>query len=386
MTPSGPPRPTECLGAPLPARAAGTPGPYKLGPEAHGLPGYWPTAGWQMQPPEMLGLDPAKLMAAADFSTQFSTTQAVVVIRHGYIALEKYVGSFGMSSTHESYSMAKSFASALIGIAIGEGKLKSTDEKICTYYPEDWDCADPSDPRSRITVEHAMNLNTGLRWSENWRSDASGTNDAFNPSLLSTVLARQSVEEPGVNKRYSTGDPALLTGVLQETTGMSAFNYGKMKIFDVIGAGSVRWNSDAGGRTTTYAGLQANARDYAKFGYLYLQRGQWEGKQVVPMDWIDRTTQAAKPCEDWNQWLWHVNPPIRLGTQPASCDSFYCTPTAVADLPPEAYFAEGINGQFIFIIPSADMVVVRLGMDSSGSEHWDDFARGFLSAMLDAVK
>ena len=132
--------------------------------------------------------------------------------------------------------------------------------------------------------------------------------------------------------------------------------------------------------------MQANARDYAKFGYLYLNRGMWDGKQIVPAEWIERTTQATKRCEDWNQWLWHVNPPIRLGTQPTTCSDFYCTPTAVADLPPEAYFAEGINGQFIFVVPSADLVIVRLGMDGSGSERWDDYARGFLGAVLGALK
>jgi CubicO group peptidase (beta-lactamase class C family) len=249
-----------------------------------------------------------------------------------------------------------------------------------------WDCAATSDPRSRITIEHAMNLTTGLRWTEDWRSDASGTNDAFNPNLLDTVLSREAVEEPGKNKRYSTGDPALLSGILLQATGMSAYQYAKTKVFDVIGATSIRWNSDSRGRTTTYAGLQATARDYAKYGYLYLRRGEWDGKQVVPAEWIDRTTQAGKPCQDWNQWLWHVNPPLRLGAQSPDCDSLFCLPTDIADLPPEGFFAEGVNGQFVFVLPSADLVIVRLANDMPGSEHWDEFARGFLSAILDALK
>jgi CubicO group peptidase (beta-lactamase class C family) len=378
-------RPKECRGLTLPPRAIGTNGPFMVGPEAGGLPAYWPTTDWKTEMPDKLGFDPAKLMAAADFKTQFSNTQAVFVVRHGYVALEKYSGGQSATSTHESYSMAKSFASGLIGIAISEGKIPSTDKKICETYPMQWDCSDTRDPRSRITIEHSMNLTTGLRWTEDWRSTASGTNDAYSVNMLDTVLARESVEEPGKTKRYSTGDPALLSGVLQEATGMTAYAYGKAKVFDVIGASSIRWNADNMMRTTTYAGLQASARDYARYGYLYLRRGEWDGKQVIPADWVDRTTIAKNPCEDWNQWLWHINLPTRLGTQDPACAGLFCLPTEYANLPPDGFMAEGVNGQFVIVIPSADLVIVRLASDQAGSDHWDDFARGFIGAMLDAI-
>jgi CubicO group peptidase (beta-lactamase class C family) len=383
--PTQPTVPTECRGIKMPPRALGKPGPFMVGPESAGLPAYWPTTEWKTETPDKLGFDAAKLMQAADFKTQYSNTQAVFVVRHGYVALEKYTGT-SATATHESYSMAKSFASGLIGIAIGEGKLPSTDMKVCESYPMQWNCGDMMDPRSRITIEHAMNLMTGLMWTEDWRSTASGTNDAYNLNLLDTVLSRKSVEEPGKTKRYSTGDPALLSGILQQATGMTALAYGKSKVFDVIGASSIRWNADSKGRTTTYAGLQATARDYAKYGYLYLQRGKWDGKQVIPAEWVDRSTIVKNPCEDWNQWLWHINPPTRLGAQEASCDGLFCLPTDYADLPPDGFFAEGVNGQFVFIIPSSDLVVVRLAADQAGSEHWDEFARGFLGAVLDSIK
>jgi hypothetical protein len=93
---------------------------------------------------------------------------------------------------------------------------------------------------------------------------------------------------------------------------MTAFQYGKQKLFDVIGIPDVRWGMDGSGRTTVYAGLQATAAEFAKYGYLLLNNGKWDGKQVIPVDWIERTTKATKPCEDWNQWLWHVNLPLRL--------------------------------------------------------------------------
>jgi CubicO group peptidase (beta-lactamase class C family) len=379
-------RPTSCNGMPLPPRAIGKPGPFAIGPEAAGLTPYWPTVSWKSETPDKLGFDPAKLAAAVDYKTPYSSSEAVLVIRHGYVAAEKYFGAFRSTSTHESYSMAKSFSSGLVGIAIAEGKLGSTEDRVCASYPMQWNCADSADARSRITIAHAMNLTSGLRWSEDWRTTATGSNDAYSLNLLDTVLARKTVEEPGVHKRYSTGDPSLLSGVLQKATGMTALAYAKKKIFDVIGTPSVRWNQDSKGRTTTYAGLQSTARDYAKYGYLYLHAGNWDGTQVIPRDWVEKTTRGAAPCDDWNQWLWHVNPPVRLGKQDPACDSLYCPPTDLADLPPDAFFAEGVNGQFLFVIPSSDMVVVRLANDTPGLEHWDEFARGFLGAVLDAVR
>ena len=333
-----------------------------------------------------LGFDPAKLMAAVDFSTGGSSNQALLVIRHGYIAAEKYSGGFSATMQHESFSVAKSFTSGLIGIALGEGKIPSLDAKICEYYPDDWDCADSMDPRSRITIDHALNLKTGLQWTENWRSDSSGGNDGVLTSV-ETVLSRPSVEEPGMRQRYSTGDPALLTGVIQKATGMTALAYAKAKVFDVIGTPGIRWNTDGQGRTTTFAGMQATAREYAKYGYLYLNYGKWEGQQIVPMDYVVKTTQArTDPCTTWVQYLWHQNLPNRLGIQPDSCDELFCKPTEFANLPVDGFFAEGVQGQFIFVVPSADLVVVRFAADGfMSAELWDDYARGFLAAILDAI-
>ncbi len=380
--PSGP---TECDGKPLPERArASAIGP--IGPEAAGLEPYWPTDAFRSADPAMLGFDPAKLQMAIDHDTPQTSTQAILVVRHGYLAAEEYFGSFTAATRHESYSMAKSFTSALIGIAIERGLVAGTDERLCMYYPQDWDCDDAADPRSRITIDHAMNLSTGLRWSEDWRTGASGANDAYNLNLLATALSREAVTEPGTEVRYSTGDPALLTGVLQEATGMSALEFAQEVLLGPIGASDVRWNSDSSGRTTTYAGLQATAVDYARFGYLFLNGGVWDGEQLVPAEWVELTTRALDPCADWYRYLWHVNMPVRLGIQDPSCPTMFCPPTEFANVPPDGFFAEGVNGQFVFVVPSADLVVVRLATDSPGIENWDTYARTLLGLVLDAIE
>jgi CubicO group peptidase (beta-lactamase class C family) len=384
----GEPPVTECDGKMLPPRAIASTTPHMIGPAAAGLPEYFPTDGWQSMSPEMLGLDPVKLDAAINFETGGSNTQAVFVVRHGYVAAEEYFGATTAGTRHESYSMAKSFSSTLIGIAIDQGLVASTDEKLCQYYPTYWDCADTTDLRSKITIDHAMNIRTGLQWTENWRSDASGPNDAvssFVVGMLETALSREAVEEPGTNMRYSTGDPALLSGVFEMAAGKSALEYGRDVLFGPLGMTGIQWSSDAQGRTNTFANMQGTAEEYAKLGLLFLNKGTWDGEQVVSEAWVDQTTQGPEPCEDWYRYLWHQNPPVRLGAQPDSCTELHCTPTEYADLPPDMFFAEGINGQFIFVIPSTDMVVVRLANDAPGSEYWDEYAAEFLRLMLEAV-
>jgi CubicO group peptidase (beta-lactamase class C family) len=231
-----------------------------------------------------------------------------------------------------------------------------------------------------------MNVETGLKWSEDWRIGATAQNDAFSLTILDTALSRQVVDEPGTKQRYSTGDPALLTGVLQKAAGKTAFEYAKTVLFGPIGLSGVSWGSDSKGRTTTHMGISATAREFAKFGILYLNRGKWDGKQVVPADWVDFTTQAVEPCREQYRYLWHVNPPLRLGDADPNCSGFLeCDPTGLADLPASGYFALGVYGQMIAVLPSAGLVIARVGQDEAGSEYWDGYVKDVIGLVLDAV-
>ena len=384
------PKPARCGDVEVPPRAYAKAPPYKLGPAENGLPDYWPTDEWKAKDPSELGFDSQKLASAVDFRGNAKlNTQAVLVIRHGYIAHEKYYGTFTQNTRHESYSMAKSVTSGMIGIALAEGKIASLNEKICKYYPNKWNCNDSSDPRSRITIDHAMNLTTGLQWVEDWRSFANAGNDAMAlGDMLDKALGRKAVTEPGSSMRYSTGDPALLTAPIQQSVGKTAYAYAKEKIFDVIGIPGVRWNQHASGMTTVFAGLSATAREFAKFGYLYLRHGQWEGKQVVPGEWIDKTTNAPRACNDWYRYFWHQNLSMRLGEQTRDlkkCPIGFCFPLTFANVPADAFMAKGVFGQYVVIIPSEDTVIVRLAQDQAGSENWDDWGQSVIPAVLDAI-
>lgn len=335
-------------------------------------PDYFPTTEWRTRTPAEAGYDADALQKAVDFAAA-TPTQGLLIVQDGYIVREEYFMGFTADQRHESFSMAKSFASALVGIAIGEKLLTGVDEKLCKYYPV-WNCSDTSDPRSSMELRHVMSLSSGLDWHEEWQPDANfAQNDAIRMAIsqrpIDYVLSKPSAYPPGTHFQYSTGDPALVSGVLQSVTGKNALAYAKEKIFTAIGTPGIQWNSDADGKTTTFAGLSATVREYAKFGFLYLNRGKWDGQELVPASWIDLSTRKGPALVDWYGYLWHVNLPSRFD-DPA--------------LPPDGYTAEGVSGQFVTVIPSKRLVVVRVANDGIGAAEFD--LAGLLELILAAKR
>ncbi len=329
-------------------------------------------------------MDAERLNRALALRPSWAAPDAVLVSRYGYIVGEQYRDGFSANERHESYSVAKSYVSALVGMAIADGALPGLDAPLVDYIPE-WRSRPGFD---RITVDHAMNLTTGLAWQEDWRSTATTVNEVHQarPNLLDYVLARPLVAEPGTVRRYSTGDPALLSLVLSRALGQDLADYAMARLLVPIGSSALQWGRDARDRAMTYAGIQATARDYARFGLLYRNQGRWNDSQLVPEPWVRQSTQAPNLCDDWCRYLWHQNLPRRLAQMPEDCPEFCeAIPTAYADLPSEGFFAQGIRGQFVFVLPAADLVIVRLAQDGGGIDDWDAYAREFLGLILDSL-
>jgi CubicO group peptidase (beta-lactamase class C family) len=318
---------------------------------------YWPSDNWRTCDPEAVGMDSQKLIEAIEYAAvpDFKS-DGIVVVKNGYIVAEAYFGKFQQERAHISYSMAKSFTSALIGIAIDQGHIASIDEKVCQYY-DAWDCADQDDFRSRITIRHALTLTTGLKWHEDWSKWDFATNDALKMAIsgdfVKYMSERTGQHEPGTTTYYSTGDPMLLTQVIQKATGMNAFEFGKQNLFTHLNFSKMRWDSDGEGHTGTATGLFATTRDYAKFGLMFLNKGFWNGKQIVPEGWAEQSTQtdpSVKMSSTYG-YLWHVNLPKKLKIEESS-------PAGI--VLKGAYMAQGVLGQVIVIIPSKNLVIVRL--------------------------
>jgi len=302
-----------------------------------------PGADWEVQSPESQGMDAAALDQARAYAfTEGRNTQGVVVVRHGVVVAEWYAAGAGPDSWAASWSMGKSFTSALIGIAIEEGLIPSVDEPMATYFP-DW----KGTPREAITIRHVLQMAAGLAWNEDYDPAAIDQSDViqlvlFNPDQLAYASARLAESEPGSVFNYSSGATLLLSGVLEQATGMKASAYAAERLFGPLGIDQVEWWEDASGHTLTYCCVDTTTRDFARFGLLYLRGGAWGDQQVVPADWIADSITPS-PAEKGYGYQW------------------WLTGNTEGDVPADMYSARGHDGQYIYVIPSLDLVVVRNG-------------------------
>ncbi|MDQ3738261.1 MAG: beta-lactamase family protein [Actinomycetota bacterium] len=302
-----------------------------------------PGEEWSRSSPAEQGLDPAPLRRARRYAfAEGRNTQGVVVVYRGEIIAEWYDAGADAQSWAASWSMAKSVTSASIGIAISEGLIPSVDEPMTTYYPE-WKGTDRQD----ITLRDVLQMSSGLRWQENYDPSSIDSSDiiqivVFRANQLAYVADRPSAEEPGSVFNYSSGDTLLLSGVLEQATGMSAEEYARRKIFEPIGMEQVEWWQDAKQHTLTYCCLDATSRDFARFGWLYLNGGRWGEEQVVPPDWVDESLQPSEAFEGYGYQWW-------------------LTGREDERLPDDLFSARGFDGQYIYVVPSLDLVIVRNG-------------------------
>lgn len=300
-----------------------------------------PGATWSVSDPAAEGMDQAELAKAKDYAfSKGKHTQGVVVVRHGKIVAEWYDQGADESSWTASWSVAKSFSSALVGIAIEEGKIPSVDEPMATYLPS-WKGTDKAD----ITIQDVLEMKSGLDWNEEYDPTAAKSSDVVQMGLsedeLAYAAARPVAAKPGTRWLYSSGDAMLISEVIAKATGMSAADYAKAHLFDPIGMEQADWWQDAKGHTLGYCCLDGSARAYARFGLLYLHGGRWGDHQVVPAQWVeDSTTNTPGDHPDYGYMWW-------LGD--------------VKGVPKDMFDADGHDGQYIWVIPSLDLVVVRTG-------------------------
>lgn len=299
---------------------------------------------WRVEAPEDQDMDATTLDGARAYAFQEGkNTQGVVVVRHGVIVGEWYEPGRDATSFATSWSVAKSFTSALIGIAIDEGLIDGVHVSMAEFFPS-WRGTD----KEAITLYDVLAMASGLQWTESYDPADIASSDIIQMILVSAdqldyAVSRPVDVPPGTRFNYSSGDTMLLSGVLEVVTGGRAASYAQEKLFDPIGMGPVEWWRDAADHTVTYCCLDTPTRQLAKFGLLYLNDGAWGRRRVVPADWVAASTTPSVAGFYGYQW-W-------LGTTPGGRDM---------------YSARGHDGQYIYVIPDLDLVVVRNG-------HYDKF-------------
>ena len=301
----------------------------------------WPTDAWTVSTPEAHAMDAAVLEGARAYAfTPEKETQGVVVVRGGEIVAEWYADGSDETSWATSWSAGKSFASTLVGIAIDEGLIESVHVSMADFYPQ-WKGTE----NESITLENVLNMASGLEWDETYAPQTQMFDMFISKDELAIALDRgpdASKQPPGSVFEYSSADSMLLSGAVEQRTGKSAWLYAQEKLFDPIGMKTAQWWRDPADNTLGYCCVDAPSREYAKFGLLFLRKGQWDGQQIVSEEWVDKAIAPSSAFEGYGYQWWPVVPG--------------------SGLPDDTYSARGLNGQFIYVIPSLDLVVVRNGL------------------------
>lgn len=294
--------------------------------------------------PGDVGMDEAVLAGARVYAfTDERNTQAVVVVRHETIVAEWYASDRDGASLGASWSIAKSFTSALIGIALERGEIPSIDAPMHTWFPEFI-----GNDKESITLRDVLEMASGIDWVESYEiadirnSDVAEMALTRGASHLDVVLDNPVTYPPGTRFNYSSGDTMMLSHVIQEATGMRADEYAQRFLFDPLEIEGVRWWRDRSGHTLTYCCADLTARDFARFGQLYLAGGVYAGRRIVSASWVGQSVAPSRSDREYGfQWWLTGNYDPRL--------------------PADTFSAQGVDGQYIYIIPSFDLVVVRLG-------------------------
>ena len=272
-------------------------------------------------------------------------TVAYLVVQDTAIVFEQYWDGYGAGSLSNTFSAAKSIVSLLAGIARDEGKIATFDLPVADFYPPY-----KADSRKEITIKDVLTLSAGLNWDEAYSSLFSITTRAYySDNIEPLITGLRLVEKPGVRFRYQSGVTELLSFVVSNAVGTTLSEYASEKLWTPIGAEhDALWCLDhKNGLEKAYCCFNSNARDFARIGQLILNKGRWNGKQVVSEAFIDEATTPATWLKDGDtdrnvdfygyQW-WRL---VRNGM--------------------EVKYARGILGQYILVIPEKNMVVVRLG-------------------------
>jgi CubicO group peptidase (beta-lactamase class C family) len=326
----------------------GAGGQASTSPLAIGQQVPFPTEDWTRAPPAQMKMDAALLDQACEYALNFdgnndqkpdTNTQGVVIVRGGAIVKECYANGKGPDDIATSWSAAKSFASTLIGIAIDEGKIPGVDVKMSTFFPE-W----AADERKNIRLEDVLWMQSGLRFREEYSDINSEIVKLFNaPDANAYARSLPYDRPPGTDWYYSSGDTQLLGAAIQAVVGKPAGDWAIEKIFTPLGMNPVDWWKDGAGTTNTYCCIDTTTRQFAKLGLLTLREGNWDGKQVVSKEWVHKATTTLATQNRGYAYQWWTQGSLK------------------DDIPqyPDLYWADGLDQQKIFVIPSLDLVVAK---------------------------
>jgi CubicO group peptidase (beta-lactamase class C family) len=296
----------------------------------------WPTGGWQTSTPESQGMDSSMLKTMLEtVQTQNYNIDSITVIRNGYLVLDASLFPYRQDSKHIIHSCTKSIVSILIGIAIDQGFIEGVQTPVLEFFPDR--TASNLDPdKKSLTLENLLTMTSGLECRDSYLYRWSGLNEMRgSDDWVQFMLDLPMEAAPGTKFEYCNGASFLLSAIITETTGMSSNEFAEIYLFTPLGISDLSWPINPQGINIGWGELRMLPQDMAKIGYLYLNGGEWDGEQIVPTTWVEDSTRKhiSATLEDGYGYQWWVD---NSGM----------------------YLALGYAGQFIFVVPEKELVVV----------------------------
>lgn len=300
-----------------------------------------------------------------------TVTTGLLVIHKDTIIFEKYFNGLTPETTHISWSMAKSFISGMMGIAIRDGHIESIQDPITKYLPQL-----KKSGYNGVKIKDILQMSSGVGFNEDYADFNSDINRfgryfALGQSFEKFAMTLKNARPPGTYNHYVSIDTQVLGMLLKKTTGKTITEYMKETIWDPMGMEhDAEWIIDSDNMEMALGGLNATLRDYAKFGLLYLKEGNWNGQQIVPKDWIQKSITPDGP---------HLQPGV---SDLSNSDQGYGFQWWIPQNGDGAFFASGIYNQHIYIQPNRDVVVVKL----SANYHFKADTQGEKLLHIDFLK
>ena len=298
-----------------------------------GVPQPWSTANGYNKTP----LNPGLKKMLEDLETI-----ALLAIKNDSIVYEQYWDGYGDSSLSGSFSIAKSITGLLIGAAIKEGKIQSVEEPVGNYLDEF-----KQGDKAKVRIVDLLTMSSGSNWDEAYANPFSVTTELYyGHDAYKTAVGVSVIHPPGTLQVYKSGDTQLLGLIIEKATGKSLSAYAAEKLWQPLGAEhAALWSTDhIGGSEKAYCCFNSNARDFARLGQLMLDSGRWKGNEIIPIDYY---LKSIHPC--------------MIPDETGEPTKYYGYHWWIIPSRPDIFYARGILGQYIIVIPSKKTVVVRLG-------------------------
>jgi CubicO group peptidase (beta-lactamase class C family) len=307
---------------------------------------------WPIDTPESAGLRRAPLQRGADRLASLPQPLSFLVFRHGTLVWEKYFHGSQVSHSNNVHSASKSIIGALVGIALREGFLDRPDQSIADLLANDFKVG----AKKQITLRHLLTMTSGLEWTE----DKSEYEIEETSNWTQAILNLAQRDQPGSKFFYSTANTHLLSAILTKATGLDTCSFARKYLLDPMGMTVEHWGRDPQGFFSGGYNLYLTPRELAKFGQLYLKKGEWNGEALVPSDWVEASVKPSQTVDANRKYgyLWWL---VDLQGHPA-------------------YKMWGYGGQFVYVLPSLDMVVVTTA--DTKSDHAELNGDEFLSTYV----